>query len=233
MSERASAAWLMIKDKLAVKSPGGKEKEQWIASARLLRVLPCSHSYAWNVEHAFQRRRGSALLISPLDWMHVESWADAGVHVSAIIRGIDEVFDRSERQPNKRQINSLAFCQQQILRESELMKEAAVGSPLPPRPAVAVQTLLVALPPSGRTIFAALQNLEKSIQAAHQVDMGIAFTVYPDEWQKCEALERFSVHLSFLDPVNQQNLFISGSRLAGLSRRGFRQPFLRRQEFPA
>jgi hypothetical protein len=228
MSAAAIANWLLIKDKLAGKAPG-KEKEQWIASARLLRVLPCSHSYAWNVEHSFQRRRGSALLISPLDWMYVESWAEAGIHVSAIIRGIDEVFDRSERQPNRRQINSLAFCEQQILRESELMKEAAVGSPLQPRPEVAAQTLLIALPPSGRTIFRALQNLEKSIQAAHQVGIGIAFTVYPDQWQKCEALKRFSVHLSFLDPESQSLSSTHGSRLAGSSRTGSRQPFLNQE----
>jgi len=223
------AAWLLIKDQLAGKSPGGKEREQWIASARLLRVLPCSHSYAWNVQHSFQRRRGSALLISPLDWMYLESWAEAGVHVSAIIRGVDEMFDRSARNPNKRQINSLAFCQQQILRESEMMKEAAVGSPLAPRPA-APQTLLIALPPSGRTIFAALQNQEKSILAAHQVGMGIAFTVYPDQWQKCEALERFSAHLSFLDPDTPKPSPCPGSRLAGSSRSArSRQPFLNQE----
>jgi hypothetical protein len=136
------------------------------------------------------------------------------------------MFDRSARNPNKRQINSLAFCQQQILRESELMKEAAVGSPLPPRPA-APQTLLIALPPSGRTIFAALQNQEKSILAAHQVGMGIAFTVYPDQWQKCEALERFKVNLEFLDKdFDPEKHFSSGSRLAGSSRAESRQPFL-------
>jgi len=85
-------------------------------------------SYFTEIEEHFQRRRGSILLLSTLDWALIETWKDAGVPLAAVLRGIDEAFDRYDKRPSKtRKGNSLAYCAQAVLVAAEEMKEAAIG----------------------------------------------------------------------------------------------------------
>ena len=57
------------------------------------------------------------------------AWKDAGVPLEAVLRGIDEAFDRYDKRPSKtRKVNSLAYCAQAVLAAAEEMKEAAVGA---------------------------------------------------------------------------------------------------------
>jgi hypothetical protein len=85
-------------------------------------------NYFTEIEEHFQRRRGSLLLLSTLDWALIETWKDAGIPLEAVLRGIDEAFDRYDARPTKsRKINSLAYCAQAVLSAMEDMKEAAVG----------------------------------------------------------------------------------------------------------
>ena len=86
-------------------------------------------TYFSEIEEHFQRRRGSILICSPLDWALMEVWKEAGVPVEAALRGIDAAFDKWERRPKKtRKVNSLAYCQQEVLAAAEDLKEAALGS---------------------------------------------------------------------------------------------------------
>jgi hypothetical protein len=85
-------------------------------------------NYFTEIEEHFQRRRGSILLLSTLDWALIETWKDAGVPLEAVLRGIDSAFDRYEQRPSKtKKVNSLAYCAQEVLAAAEDMKEAAVG----------------------------------------------------------------------------------------------------------
>ncbi len=87
-------------------------------------------NYFTEIEEQFQRRRGTLLLLSPLDWALMEIWKDAGIPLAAVLRGIDTTFDKWERRPRKtRKINGLAFCAQEVLASAEEMKDAAVGAP--------------------------------------------------------------------------------------------------------
>ena len=87
-------------------------------------------NYFTEIEEHFQRRRGGPLLVSTVDWGLIEIWKDAGIPLEAVLRGIDEAFDKYERRPSKTQkINGLAWCAQAVLTAAEDMKEAAVGSP--------------------------------------------------------------------------------------------------------
>jgi hypothetical protein len=87
-------------------------------------------NYFTEIEEHFQRRRGGPLLVSTVDWGLIEIWKDAGIPLEAVLRGIDEAFDKYERRPSKTQkINGLAWCAQAVLAAAEEMKEAAVGSP--------------------------------------------------------------------------------------------------------
>lgn len=86
-------------------------------------------NYFTEIEEHFQRRWGGILRLSPLDWVLMETWRDAGIPLEAVLRGIDVTFEHYERRPSKtRKINGLGFCSQEVLAAAEDMKEAAVGA---------------------------------------------------------------------------------------------------------
>jgi glycine/D-amino acid oxidase-like deaminating enzyme len=86
-------------------------------------------NYFTEIEERFLHRRGGGLLLSTLDWALIETWKDAGIPLPAVLRGIDEAFDRFEQRPAKtRKVNSLAYCSQLVLAAAEDMKEAMVGA---------------------------------------------------------------------------------------------------------
>ena len=93
-----------------------------------LTTMETYFNYFTEIEEHFQRRRGTLLLMSPLDWALMETWKDAGISLEAVLRGIDTTFDKWERRPRKtRKVNGLAFCAQEVLAAAEELKEAAVG----------------------------------------------------------------------------------------------------------
>ena len=89
-------------------------------------------NYFTEIEEHFQRRRGTILMLSTLDWALIETWKDAGIPLEAVLRGIDATFENYEKRPAKtRKVNGLGFCSQEVLAAAEDMKEAAVGSAKP------------------------------------------------------------------------------------------------------
>jgi hypothetical protein len=88
-------------------------------------------NYFTEIEEHFQRRRGSLLLLSTLDWALIETWREAGVPLEAVLRGIDAAFDKYDARKGRarvRRINGLAYCAQEVMATVEDMKEASVGS---------------------------------------------------------------------------------------------------------
>lgn len=86
-------------------------------------------NYFSEIEERFLQRRGGGLLLSTLDWALIETWKDAGIPLEAVLRGIDEAFDRYNQKPSKtKKVNGLAYCSQLVLAAAEDMKEAAVGT---------------------------------------------------------------------------------------------------------
>jgi hypothetical protein len=86
-------------------------------------------NYYTEIEEHFCRRRGTLLTVSTLDWALMTTWKEAGIPLEAVLRGIDEAFDKYQRRPSKTQkINGLAYCAQAVLTAAEEMKEAAVGA---------------------------------------------------------------------------------------------------------
>ena len=89
--------------------------------------------YFSEIEEHFVARRGSALLLSPLDWALIEVWREAGVSLAAVLRGIDAAFDKYEaRKARSRgrlaKVNGLAWCTQAVMEAAGEMAEAATGS---------------------------------------------------------------------------------------------------------
>jgi len=96
-------------------------------------------NYFTEIEEHFQRRRGSLLLLSTLDWALIEIWRDAGIPLEVVLRGIDSAFDKYEARQHKgrqRRVNGLAWCSQAIMQAAEEQKEAAIGT----APAVSEET---------------------------------------------------------------------------------------------
>lgn len=89
--------------------------------------------YFTEIEDRFNRRRGSLLLLSTLDWALIETWREAGVPLEAVLRGIDDAFDKYDARLQRakgrlRKVNGLAWCAQAVMQAAEDMAEAATGS---------------------------------------------------------------------------------------------------------
>lgn len=95
-------------------------------------------NYFTEIEEHFRRARSTGLfLLSPLDWALIESWKNAGVPLEAVLRGIDEAFERWRVRKSKvRMINSLAYCAQAVLAHAQWMAgaapQSAAAKPAPP-----------------------------------------------------------------------------------------------------
>jgi hypothetical protein len=117
-------------------------------------------NYFTEIEEHFQRRRGAGLLVSTLDWDLIETWKNAGIPLAAVLRGIDDAFDKYEQRPSKsRKINGLAYCSQAVLTAAEDMREAAVGTSTGPSPISA---------PKGFDAMAIVDFLRRSAEAVEK-----------------------------------------------------------------
>jgi len=102
-------------------------------------------NYFTEIEEHFQRRRGSLLLLSTIDWALIETWREAGIPLAAVLQGIDAAFDKYDARKNKarvRRVNGLAYCAQEVISAVDAMQEAAVGAgsaPVSPANQVAQQ----------------------------------------------------------------------------------------------
>ena len=91
-------------------------------------------NYFTEIEEHFQRRRGSLLMLSTLDWSLIETWREAGIPLGAVLRGIDAAFDKYDARKASsrvRRVNGLAYCVQEVMTAVEDMKEAAIGANRP------------------------------------------------------------------------------------------------------
>jgi hypothetical protein len=90
-------------------------------------------NYFTEIEERFQQRRGSLLMLSTLDWALIETWREAGIPLEAVLRGIDNAFDKHDARARKtagklRRVNGLAWCAQSVLEATEQAMEASVGT---------------------------------------------------------------------------------------------------------
>jgi hypothetical protein len=92
--------------------------------------------YFSEIEERFSARRGSLLLLSTLDWALIETWREAAIPLEAVLRGIDEAFDKHDAKLARakgraRKVNGLAWCAQAVMQAAEDLAEAAIGSTKP------------------------------------------------------------------------------------------------------
>lgn len=71
-------------------------------------------------------------MLSTLDWALIETWREAGVPLEAVLRGIDDAFDKHDSKlavskTRTRKVNGLAWCAQAVMQATEEMQEASTG----------------------------------------------------------------------------------------------------------
>lgn len=85
-------------------------------------------NYFTEIEEHFQKRRGEAQSLSPLDWSLIESLQDAGIPLTVVLRGVDRAFEKhAKRKRQSGKVNSLSYCTQAILAEHERYQESGLG----------------------------------------------------------------------------------------------------------
>ena len=157
-------------------------------------------NYFTEIEEHFQKCRGKATLLSPLDWSLIESFQEAGIPVETVLRGLDRVFEKYERRNNRvRKINSLAYCTQAILAEYERQKESVVGRGSQPRTANGVtdRENLVQLVESAR------QRLNLAIDQLQARAAGSPVVILEDVMK---SLENIKTELATQGRVDYENL---------------------------
>jgi hypothetical protein len=150
-------------------------------------------NYFTEIEEHFQRRRGSLLLLSTLDWALIETWKEAGIPLEAVLRGIDATFEKYDRRPVKtRKINGLAYCSQEVLAAAEEMKEAAVGTERAPEQTASMQSTEIA---------AFLKRNAEAFEKAQVPDSARTLI-----GQQSEALRKLSADLESGSAINLEDL---------------------------
>jgi hypothetical protein len=87
------------------------------------------YNYYTEIEDEFIKRRGTHILISPLDWSLIETWRQTGIPLSIVLRGINASFESFDRLPKHgRKVNSLVYCQQEVEALYHQYREGQVGS---------------------------------------------------------------------------------------------------------
>jgi hypothetical protein len=86
-------------------------------------------NYFTEIEGEFVKRRGSHMLVSPLDWTLIETWKKRGIPLHIVLRGINSSFDGYNQRLNRgRKVNSLFFCQQEVEALFQEYVESRVGA---------------------------------------------------------------------------------------------------------
>jgi hypothetical protein len=90
-------------------------------------------NYFTEIEERFQQRRGSLLMLSTLDWALIETWREAGIPLEAVLRGVDNAFDKHDAKTLRssgrtRKVNGLAWCAQSVMEAVEQAMEASIGA---------------------------------------------------------------------------------------------------------
>ena len=102
-------------------------------------------NYFTEIEEHFWKKRGTAILLTTLDWALIDSWKQADIPLEAILRGIDRAFEKYEQGKRKnRRVNGLAYCHQAVIEAAGQMERGQLphASAPPPFPHDALSAYL-------------------------------------------------------------------------------------------
>lgn len=210
-------------------------------------------NYFTEVEERFQRARGTGLfLLSPLDWALIDSWRINGVPLEAVLKGIDEAFEKwRSRKQKRRLVNSLAYCAQAVMEAAERTPSSRIaatdrtGDPLfepsqvathltqaakslreRPEPSLAeVAGALEQLALQAETHVKDLEQLEQRLTAFEEKIIAILRANQTDE-------QLFSLRQTLASELKPYRSKMNGDQLATLERRYLDNALLERSGVP-
>ena len=87
-------------------------------------------NYFTEIEEYFWKKRGTALLVSTLDWALIDTWKQAQIPLEIVLKGIDQAFKKyDKRRHRSRKVNSLAYCHQAVLAAAEDAERSKLPHP--------------------------------------------------------------------------------------------------------
>ena len=212
-------------------------------------------NYFTEIEDRFQRARGTGLfLLSPLDWALIDSWKNSGVPLEAVLKGIDEAFEKwRSRKQKRRMVNSLAYCAQAVLEAAQrtparqhsgpgadttgdpLFEPAQIAAHLQkavavlrsrPEPALGeVAATLHALAVDAGTEIQNLEELEQRLTALEEKIVAVLRANQSDE-------DSFSVRQALAAELKPYRSKMTSDQLAMLERRYLDSALLERAQVP-
>jgi hypothetical protein len=200
------------------------------------------------IEEHFQRARGTGLfLLSPLDWALIESWKNSGIPLEAVLKGIDDAFEKwRSRKIKRRLVNSLAYCAQAVLEAARnapvndragakgdapfaseelsghLRKNAAIYSQ---RPEAALQEIAATLEKLALDPSVALEDLERRLTALEDKVVAILRSAQSDE-------DLYAIRESLDRELKPYRGKMTADQLAMLERRYLDAAMLERAKLP-
>lgn len=92
-------------------------------------------NYFTDIEEHFWKKRGTAILLTTLDWALIDTLKQANIPIGAVLRGIDRAFEKhDQRKAKTRAVNSLAYCHQAILEVAGEMERGELPHQATPPP---------------------------------------------------------------------------------------------------
>ena len=84
-------------------------------------------NYFTEIEEYFLTKRGTHLLVSPLDWCLIELWKENEIPLHVVLRGIDRSFKGIES-TGKKPPRSLSYCHPAVVEAFGEYRQAMVGA---------------------------------------------------------------------------------------------------------
>ena len=84
-------------------------------------------NYFTEIEEYFLTKRGTHLLVSPLDWCLIELWKENEIPLHVVLRGIDRSFE-GIKSAGKKPPRSLSYCHPAVVQAFEEYRHAMVGA---------------------------------------------------------------------------------------------------------
>jgi hypothetical protein len=104
-----------------LRSPAARNRRRMVSQAQRSR-------YFQEIARAFFDRRGAPFVLSSRDLVTIAAWEEQGIPLHSALEGIERAFEKHrKKQAGRRKIQSLSYCQVEVLRAFDEYRDRRVG----------------------------------------------------------------------------------------------------------